>query len=49
MPIFMTLTADLSDIERTQTAKKASIVSLFTIIAFALSGQLLFNFFEGGV
>ena len=45
MPIFMTMTADLSDIERTQTAKKASIVSLFTIIAFALSGQLLFNFF----
>lgn len=45
MPIFMTMTADLSDVERTRTAKKASIVSLFTIITFALSGQLLFNFF----
>ncbi|MCX6188757.1 MAG: MarC family protein [Bacteroidetes bacterium] len=45
MPIFMTMTKDLSDVERNRTAKKASIISLFTIIAFALSGQLLFNFF----
>lgn len=45
MPIFMTMTADLSDHERNNTAKKASIIALITIIAFALSGQLLFNFF----
>ncbi len=45
MPVFMTMTKDLSDVERNRTAKKASIISLFTIIAFALSGQLLFNFF----
>ncbi len=45
MPIFMTMTADLSDYERNNTAKKASIIALITIIAFALSGQLLFNFF----
>lgn len=45
MPIFMTMTADLSEEERSRTAKKASIISLLTIIAFALSGQLLFDFF----
>ncbi|MDD2798054.1 MAG: NAAT family transporter [Bacteroidales bacterium] len=45
MPVFMSMTADLSVEARNKTAKKASIVSLFTIIAFALTGQLLFNFF----
>lgn len=45
MPVFMSMTADLSAEERNHTAKKASIVSLFTIIAFALTGQLLFRFF----
>ena len=45
MPIFMTMTADLDQIHRTKTAKKASIVSFITIIIFAFSGQLLFNFF----
>jgi multiple antibiotic resistance protein len=45
MPIFMTMTADLDQTHRTKTAQKASIVSFFTIIVFAFSGQLLFNFF----
>ncbi len=45
MPIFMTMTKDLDRHHRTKTAQKASLVSLFTIIAFAFSGQLLFNFF----
>ena len=45
MPIFMTMTADLTVKDRNIIARKASLVSLFTIIAFALSGQLLFNFF----
>lgn len=45
MPIFMTMTADLDQSHRTKTAKKASIVSFITIIFFAFSGQLLFNFF----
>jgi multiple antibiotic resistance protein len=45
MPVFMSMTADLSVADRTKTAKKASIVALITIIAFALTGQLLFNFF----
>lgn len=45
MTIFMTMTSTLDDAERTRTAKKATIVGLITILAFAFSGQLLFNFF----
>jgi multiple antibiotic resistance protein len=45
MPVFMTMTADLTDQHRTHIAKKASIISAIVIMAFAISGQLLFNFF----
>lgn len=45
MPIFMSMTSTLSDKRRKQTAKKASIVAFATILAFAFSGQLLFEFF----
>ncbi len=45
MPIFMTMTADLEHKNRVKTARKAVLVAFLTIIIFALSGQLLFNFF----
>jgi multiple antibiotic resistance protein len=45
MPIFMSMTSSLNDERRKQTAKKASIVAFFTIVAFAFSGQILFKFF----
>ena len=45
MPIFMSMTASLSKERRKQTAKKATLVAFFTILAFAFSGQILFNFF----
>ena len=45
MPIFMTMTASLDNEHRVRTAKKASFVAFLTIIIFAFSGQLLFNFF----
>lgn len=45
MPIFLSMTNSLSNLERMQTARKANIVAFFTIIAFAFSGQLLFKFF----
>ena len=45
MPVFMTMTANLSKKRRIQTAKKATIVALITLILFAFSGQILFNFF----
>lgn len=45
MPIFMTMTSELDVQHRNATAKKASVVAFITIVIFALSGQLLFNFF----
>lgn len=46
MPIFMSMTADLSVKERNRTARKASIIAFFTILFFAFTGQLLFGFFN---
>ena len=45
MPVFMSMTATLSETDRNKTARKASIIAFFTIIAFALTGQVLFKFF----
>jgi multiple antibiotic resistance protein len=45
MPIFMSMTTSLSKQRRKQTAKKATIVAFLTVLAFAFSGQILFNFF----
>jgi len=45
MPIFMTMTSDLSVSDRNKTALKATIVSFFTLAMFAFTGQILFNFF----
>jgi multiple antibiotic resistance protein len=45
MPIFMSMTTELSKVERRKTAQKATLVAAFTLVAFAFSGQLLFNFF----
>lgn len=45
MPIFLTMTSELEQRHRINTAKKASVVSFITIIAFAFIGQLLFKFF----
>ncbi len=45
MPIFMTMTANLDPTARTRTALKASLVAFLTLVLFAFSGQLLFQFF----
>ena len=45
MPVFMTMTVNLSPKKRRQTAKKATLVAFFTLLIFAFSGQILFNFF----
>ncbi len=45
MPVFMTMTAELEQEHRVKTAQKAIVVSFLTILIFAFSGQLLFNFF----
>lgn len=44
MPIFMSMTSTLSNTERRNTARKATIVAFFTLLAFAFSGQFLFKF-----
>ena len=41
----MTTKADLDNSHRTKTAQKSAVVSFITIIVFAFSGQVLFNFF----
>lgn len=45
MPVFMTMTDSLDEVERKQTAFKSNLVAAITLIAFAFSGQLLFKFF----
>lgn len=45
LPIFMTMTADLTVSDRKKTAKKASIVAYISIIGFAITGQMLFKLF----
>ncbi|WP_088330753.1 NAAT family transporter [Lacimicrobium sp. SS2-24] len=46
MPVFMTLTADLTPAQRIKTARKALLVSFVIITTFALAGQVLFSFFH---
>lgn len=45
MPVFMSMTATLTPAQRRQTALKAVIVSFGTLLLFAFTGQLLFQFF----
>ncbi len=45
MPVFMTMTSSLSEKERKNTARKASIIAFLTLLGFAFSGQVLFKFF----
>jgi len=46
MPIFLTMTSELDEKERHTTAKKAVTASFIILIIFALSGQMLFRFFD---
>ena len=45
MPVFMTMTSSLSKKERNIIARKAVVIAFFTLLAFAFSGHILFNFF----
>lgn len=45
MPVFLTMTANLSKAERTKTAIKAISTAFITLMIFAFGGQMLFNFF----
>ena len=46
MPVFMSMTAELTTVERNRTARKAVIIAFFTILFFGFTGQLLFTFFN---
>lgn len=45
VPLFITLTEGYSEKERSQTAKKAIVVSFMILIAFLLAGRLIFKLF----
>jgi len=45
MPVFLTMTSNLSKKERSRTAIKAVITAFVTLILFAFGGQMLFQFF----
>jgi len=45
MPVFMTMTSDISEAQRRRTAAKAVITAFITLMLFAFGGQLMFRFF----
>lgn len=45
MPVFLSMTSDLSKRERRATAMKAVLTAAFALILFAFLGEYLFNFF----
>jgi len=45
MPVFLTMTANLTQKERLRTAVKAVITAFITLMIFAFGGQMLFQFF----
>ena len=45
MPVFLTMTNNLSSKEKARTARKAVLVGFGTLLAFAFTGQFLFKFF----
>jgi MarC family membrane protein len=45
MPVFLTMTSELSKRERRKTAIKATVTATFVLILFAIIGEYLFSFF----
>ena len=45
MPVFLTMTSELTEKAQRATAKKAVIAAFITLLAFAFSGQFIFQFF----
>lgn len=46
IPVYTAMTAKLSPQESHRVARKASLTALFILLAFALTGQLIFRFFS---
>lgn len=45
MPVFLTMTQGMSEADRADIVRRATIISFVTLIAFTLLGQFLFKFF----
>ncbi len=45
MPIFLTMTQGMDNVQRNQIVKRATIISFLTLLAFTVCGQFLFKFF----
>ncbi len=45
IPVFMTLTYNLTEEEKSRTSKKANLTAFLTLILFAFTGHFLFKFF----
>lgn len=45
MPVFLTMTNGMNDLERQTIVRRATIVSFITLMVFTFSGQFLFKFF----
>lgn len=45
MPVFLTMTRTLSEEQRANIVKRATIISLIILLAFTFTGQFLFSFF----
>jgi multiple antibiotic resistance protein len=45
VPVFMTMTSDLTSAQRRKTAFKATLTAFITLTIFAFAGEILFKFF----
>ena len=45
MPVFLTMTKGLDELERQHIIKRATIISFIILISFTFCGQFLFKFF----
>ena len=45
MPVFLTMTKGLDEVERSHIVKRATIISFLILICFTFCGQFLFKFF----
>lgn len=46
IPIYISMTSQLSEAEAQRTARKAALVAFITLVLFALTGEVIFNFFS---
>lgn len=45
MPVFLTMTQDMTDLQRRAIVRRATIISFVTLLVFTMLGQFLFKFF----